>query len=147
MGPTRGPPGSCWPQMSPILAPWTLLSGEFKSYFCFLSVLLLYCVIYHVILDHIRWDTCYAINSITGSKYSCLFMGFTKCILITIIFRLLPGPWLHISRCYLTSMGNPIIEIRLHKIGLSSQWDFLYWWDGIFILNQSPEHSGISFFE
>ena len=27
MGPTWGPPGSCWPQMGPILAPWTLLSG------------------------------------------------------------------------------------------------------------------------
>ena len=27
MGPTWGPPGSCWPQMGPMLAPWTLLSG------------------------------------------------------------------------------------------------------------------------
>ena len=26
MGPTWGPPGSCRPQMSPMLAPWTLLS-------------------------------------------------------------------------------------------------------------------------
>ena len=25
MGPTWGPPGSCWPQMGPMLAPWTLL--------------------------------------------------------------------------------------------------------------------------
>ena len=29
MGPTWGPPGSCRPQMGPMLAPWTLLSGEF----------------------------------------------------------------------------------------------------------------------
>ena len=28
MGPTWGPPGSCRPQMGPILAPWTLLSGK-----------------------------------------------------------------------------------------------------------------------
>ena len=28
VGPTWGPPGSCWPQMGPILAPWTLLSGR-----------------------------------------------------------------------------------------------------------------------
>ena len=28
MGQTWGPPGSCWPQMGPMLAPWTLLSGE-----------------------------------------------------------------------------------------------------------------------
>ena len=27
MGPTWGPPGSCRPQMVPMLAPWTLLSG------------------------------------------------------------------------------------------------------------------------
>ena len=28
MGPTWGPPGSCRPQMGPVLAPWTLLSGN-----------------------------------------------------------------------------------------------------------------------
>ena len=27
MGPTRGPSGSCRPQIGPMLAPWTLLSG------------------------------------------------------------------------------------------------------------------------
>ena len=27
MGPTWGPPGSCWPQIGPMLAQWTLLSG------------------------------------------------------------------------------------------------------------------------
>ena len=27
MGPTWGPPGTCRPQMGPMLAPWTLLSG------------------------------------------------------------------------------------------------------------------------
>ena len=27
IGPTTGPPGSCRPQMGPMLAPWTLLSG------------------------------------------------------------------------------------------------------------------------
>ena len=28
MGPTRGPPGSCRPQMGPMLAPWILLSEQ-----------------------------------------------------------------------------------------------------------------------
>ena len=28
MGPTWGPPGSCRPQMGPMLVPWTLLSGD-----------------------------------------------------------------------------------------------------------------------
>ena len=32
MGPTWGPPGSCWPQMGPILAPWTLLSGVVSTF-------------------------------------------------------------------------------------------------------------------
>ena len=31
MGSTWGPPGSCGPQMGPMLAPWTLLSGLFTS--------------------------------------------------------------------------------------------------------------------
>ena len=30
MGPTWGPPGSCRPQMGPMLAPWTLLSGKYR---------------------------------------------------------------------------------------------------------------------
>ena len=29
MGPTWGPPGYCRPQMGPMMAPWTLLSGYF----------------------------------------------------------------------------------------------------------------------
>ena len=33
MGPTWGPPGSCRPQMGPMLAPWTLLSGLFDATF------------------------------------------------------------------------------------------------------------------
>ena len=31
IGPTWGPPGSCWPQMGPMLAPWTLLSGSWMG--------------------------------------------------------------------------------------------------------------------
>ena len=31
MGPTWGPPGSCRPQMGPMLAPWTLLSGIMRK--------------------------------------------------------------------------------------------------------------------
>ena len=32
MGPTWGPLGSCGPQMGPMLAPWTLLSGNVSYY-------------------------------------------------------------------------------------------------------------------
>ena len=39
MGPTWGPPGSCRPQMGPILAPWTLLSGYLTSTAVFPSLI------------------------------------------------------------------------------------------------------------
>ena len=31
MGPTRGPPGSCRPELDPTMASWTLLSGYARS--------------------------------------------------------------------------------------------------------------------
>ena len=50
VGPTWGPPGSCWPQMGPMLTPWTLLSGLYcvtclhplrqKSYFFCVTLIL-----------------------------------------------------------------------------------------------------------
>ena len=33
IGPTWGPPGSCQPQMGPIMAPWTLLSGYIFTWY------------------------------------------------------------------------------------------------------------------
>ena len=33
MGPTWDPPGSCRPPVGPMLAPWTLLSGTFCTFF------------------------------------------------------------------------------------------------------------------
>ena len=41
MGSTWGPPGSCRPQMGPMLAPWTLLSGILIWEFC-----LIFCIIH-----------------------------------------------------------------------------------------------------
>ena len=35
MGPIWGPPGSCRPQMGPMLAPWTLLSGKWSLIFMY----------------------------------------------------------------------------------------------------------------
>ena len=42
MGPTWGPPGSCRPQMGPMVSPWTLLSG---SHYCAVCDSMLECVI------------------------------------------------------------------------------------------------------
>ena len=41
MGPTWGTPGSCRPQMGPMLAPWTLLSG-------------IACVVLYTVLDSVK---------------------------------------------------------------------------------------------
>ena len=38
MGPTWAPPGSCCPQMGPMLAPWTLLSGYLLGVTCGVSL-------------------------------------------------------------------------------------------------------------
>ena len=45
MGPTWGPPGSCRPQMGPILAPWTVLSGNTLGLVTHIYVSLNYLVI------------------------------------------------------------------------------------------------------
>ena len=61
MGPTWGPPGSCWPQMGPILAPWTLLSG------CGLDS-----------ITHMHWttDCCKTIQN--GNTYSLVLPVMAK---------------------------------------------------------------------
>ena len=72
MGPTWGPPGSCRPQMGPMLTPWTLLSGpwwqswhygksSFQWYVKWISVCMGVCVsninhIYHTVCIYIYAD-------------------------------------------------------------------------------------------
>ena len=41
MGLTQGPPGSCRPQMGPMVAPWTLLSGTVRINFSFKWIIIL----------------------------------------------------------------------------------------------------------
>ena len=53
MGPTWGPPGSCRPQMGPMLAPWTLLPGLY----CELDT----CPQYSLVLSHL----------VSHPKYHC----------------------------------------------------------------------------
>ena len=42
MGPTWGPPGSCRPQMGPMLAPWTLLSGMASTVLACINCMIAY---------------------------------------------------------------------------------------------------------
>ena len=50
VGPTWGPPGSCRPQVGPMLAPWTLLLGKLTAS---VQVIILYngfeCYIFEII--------------------------------------------------------------------------------------------------
>ena len=46
MGPTWGPPGSCRPQMGPLLDPWTLLSRMLKVWLCFIFISCSGCLYY-----------------------------------------------------------------------------------------------------
>ena len=72
MGPTWGPPGSCRPQLGPILAPWALLSGMIFSGCVFsqhTDISLCYCILtiplacipsvplpYMYIMEHVAWQ-------------------------------------------------------------------------------------------
>ena len=80
MGPTWGPPGSCQPQMGPMLAPWNLLS----VYVCQLEWYPTWCTILHGLVNNnnttmIFWPHCLHIKCITLTKQSafldieCLF--------------------------------------------------------------------------
>ena len=58
MGPTWGPPGSCRAQMGPMLAPWTLLSGD-MSVVAFVSCYYCCCSLgafQHQGYTHVSWN-------------------------------------------------------------------------------------------
>ena len=59
MGPTWGPPGSCRPQVGPMLAPWTLLSGLFSWWACYPQ---------HVSTPHCILLTVFHANSTLSTK-------------------------------------------------------------------------------
>ena len=71
MGPTWGPPGPCRTQMSPMLAPWTLLSG----YTCPPS-----CVIVHTItlLLGVLGEASFTYTTVRScTKSLCMTVGWT----------------------------------------------------------------------
>ena len=72
MGPTWGPSGSCRPQMGPMLAPWTLLSGNGWTGMLQLSKVhddIMSCIF--IALTHITW---YYIQH-TNDKHINVFEG------------------------------------------------------------------------
>ena len=70
MEPTWGPTGSCWLQMGPMLAPWTLLSGISKSliihWFC---SILLTVLLHSAHWSSLRWLLCQKQISTMGMIY------------------------------------------------------------------------------
>ena len=68
MQPTWGPPESCRPQLGPMLAPWTLLSG-----IC----------IYLYPPGWLRWDSDYGfIYPLTAGTYGIVVTGMDACVTI-----------------------------------------------------------------
>ena len=55
MGPTWGPPGSCRPQMGPMLAPWTLLSRSTSHELCTQCWFALLCCGYIIVCTKFMW--------------------------------------------------------------------------------------------
>ena len=83
MGPTCGPPGSCRPQMGPMLASWTLLSGKFLRLWFTIGEL---------------------VNCLSFSEWSNAFSLLTMLKLVySVIFRLISWlliTWLRVSQGY-----------------------------------------------
>ena len=96
MGPTWGPPGSCRPQMGPMLASWTLLSGLIIPYYLFHVSIIVWVDGLHIRLDsltHWCWVThiCVGNQTIFGSDNG-LLPGQHQAIIWTIAGILLIGP-------------------------------------------------------
>ena len=86
MGPTWGPPGSCRPQLGPMLAPWTLLSG-------YLSISAKFSFLWYNSLTHWGRVTHIYVSTLTiiGSDNG-LSPGRRQAIIWTNAGRLITGP-------------------------------------------------------
>ena len=100
MGPTWGPPGSCRPQIGPMLVPWTLLSGKFRLYIWdkLLKGKLTANTdhlnrdkkLLFMVADTLLYFLCYVLNTETLWKQLSLILPWT-------VFSHLLASWLHHS--------------------------------------------------
>ena len=136
MGPTWGPPGSCRPQMGPMLAPWTVLSWWVKLCCCrfIVGILLNFCVslFYHTSLFvHDLWTQ----SSFKGPCHlpvTCIISSFKHYNDFTL------ASW------HLKSLANwlfvqQLVQDNNNEIKATYYWFFMreiYWW-----LVESP-HKG-----
>ena len=78
MWPTWGPPGSCRPQVGPMLAPWTLLSG--RAHLTFACRSNLYLLTSNCrLLPHIKWRSgpggTHSLTLDTNCHFNCVVHG------------------------------------------------------------------------
>ena len=103
IGPTWGPPGSCRPQMGPMLVPWTLLSGYARGFtlsrfFCHI----ISCSGFTWCIIHILWG-CFSTNP-SNNEATRNDMGKTEWYLIAVnhsktgTMCVCIGMWLYVSR-------------------------------------------------
>ena len=117
MGPTWGPPGSCRPQMGPMLAPWTLLSGwDFKKFMViFLPYVhkryLIQCIprnmSYSFFYSFVLLQTCYPM--LVDSCNQCKDLPTVSTVYLY---------YMTIVQVFCAIMSNKLFRVRVHVIHL-----------------------------
>ena len=109
MGPTWGPPGSCRPQMGPMLAPWTLLSG---TLLCQLMFTFIWC----------QWNSPTPCQSII-----CIYIYIMVLFLLTPLPSQMKMPPLCLTQWHWRQHRNPISWISTSKSSRIQQWFYRFW--------------------
>ena len=130
MGPTWGPPGSCRPQMGPMMAAWTLLWGmEPLPYLCpsLCPCFAVCCKLYHS-LQHWQY------GGHLKAQYRNVSMSYICHILIEIQFKDTHGMRLTFTKLQHCKNNKSIYHISLWEhISIAmkcvSKWTYLSWED------------------
>ena len=105
MGPTWGPPGSCRPQKGPMLAQWTLLSGEGPTTAILyrfrnntmenITYILMMCFIH----SHFSLLYAYLTHSPLVILYITPWGIATKCV-PSFVWHVMIHPWVYLNSCW-----------------------------------------------
>ena len=125
MGRTWGPPGSCRPQMDPMLAPWTLLSG---------TVYLSSNVLCGIQLRAVPQEMLMNLISVMTRVHMCIYINCTYVYIYIYIYQLFQLPKCHCSWHYLVHNFGKYRLIKTRIQTNNSQNNFATWYSK-FILN------------
>ena len=107
MGPTWGPPGSCRPQMGPMLAPWTLLSGVSYHGICWQVSS------FHGQARHQQWSLVKILNHFYNLLWICANIVDVRMIDLTRM------TWYHVcNQRLLLTIGLRLFGVGRHRIAL-----------------------------